>query len=495
MGLEIEREEFADEEYRRFAERLRSSIEVLAEVLARPGFGDGPATLGAELEFSLIDAELRPAPCNRAVLADAAHPHLTLECDRFDLECTTAPVALAGRPFSTLGAELEATLASARDAAARHGARIATIGILPTLVERDLQSGALTDSARYRALSAGIRRLRGAPFEVRIDGRDESLALACDDVTFEGATTSWQVHLKSTLDAFAATYNAAQIATAPVLAVAGNAPFFLGRRLWDETRIALFRQAVDERSDADPDDWRPARVSFGHGWARSGALELFAESVALHPAVIPVLADEDPRTAARRGVPALAELRLHQGTVWRWNRPVFDPVDGGHVRLEMRALPCGPTMLDMLANAAFLTGLVLALAPDVERTMHAITFGQARRNFYAAARDGIDAELLWPAREAPSPRPVPALELVARLLPLAHGALVAHGVDAHEAGRLLQVIERRVAARISGARWQTRTLASLERTTSREEAVRAMFARYLELSASGAAVHEWPLAS
>ena len=495
MGLEIEREEFADEEYRRFGERLRTSIEVLAEVLARPGFGDGPATLGAELEFSLVDADLRPAPCNRAVLNDAANPHLTLECDRFDLECTTDPVALAGHPFSTLAADLERTLAAARDAAVRHGARPVTIGILPTLAERDLQSGALTDSARYRALSAGIRRLRGAPFEFRIDGRDESLAIACDDVTFEGATTSWQVHLKSALAEFPAHYNAAQIATAPVLAVSGNAPLFLGRRLWDETRIALFRQAVDERPDADADDWRPARVSFGHGWARSGALELFAESVALHPAVIPVLSDEDPRAAARRGVPSLAELRLHQGTIWRWNRPVFDPVDGGHVRLEMRALPCGPTMTDMLANAAFLTGLVLALAPDVERTMHAITFGQARRNFYAAARDGIDAEILWPAREAPSPRPVPALELAPRLLPLAHDALLAHGVDGEEAGRLLQVVERRIAARITGARWQARTLAALERTTSRDAAIRAMFARYIELSASGAPVHEWPLAT
>ena len=495
MGLEVEREEFADEEYRRFAERLRASIEVLEEVLARPGFGAGPATLGAELEFSLIDGELRPAPCNRAVLQDAAHPHLTLECDRFELECTTPPVALAGRPFSALAEHLEGTLGAARDAAARHGARPVTIGILPTLAARDLQSGALTDSARYRALSAGIRRLRGAPFEFRIDGREDALAIACDDVTFEGATTSWQVHLKTELASFAANYNAAQIATAPVLAIAGNSPLFLGRLLWDETRIALFRQAVDERPDADPDDWRPARVSFGHGFARSGALELFAESVALHPAVIPVLADEDPRTAARRGVPALAELRLHQGTIWRWNRPVYDPAGGGHVRLEMRALPCGPTMLDMLANAAFLTGLVLALVPDVERTMHAITFGQARRNFYAAARDGIDAEILWPAPEAPSPRPVPALELVPRLLPLAHDALLAHGVDADEATRLLQVIERRVAARVTGARWQARTLASRERTSSRDAAIRFMFTRYLELSASGAPVHEWPLAT
>ena len=495
MGLEIEREHFTDDEYAAFAGRLQGCVRALEEVLARPGFGAGPATLGAELEFSLIDQDLRPSPCNRAVLEAAAHPHLTLEADRFDLEATTAPVPLAGRPFAALAADVEATLAVVREVAAARGVRIATVGILPTLGEADLQSAALTDSARYRALSAGLRRLRGAPFEVRIAG-DEPLALACDDVTLEGATTSWQVHLKTRPEDFVATYNAAQVAVAPVLALAANSPLFLGRRLWDETRIALFRQAVDERTDADPDDWRPARVSFGHGWLRTRASELFAESVALHPPVIPIVSEQDPQEALRAGaVPSLAELRLHQGTVWRWNRPVYDPAGGGHVRLEMRALPSGPTMIDMLASAAFHVGLVLALAPEVERLLHALTFGQARRNFYAAAQAGIDAELLWPAAAAPSPRPVAVLDLVPRLLPRAYDALVAHGVDAGEARQLLAVIERRVAQRITGARWQARTLAACERTTSRSDAIAAMFARYVELSASGAPVHEWPLAT
>ncbi|MEW6270438.1 MAG: glutamate--cysteine ligase [Thermodesulfobacteriota bacterium] len=423
MGREIDRHEFADAEYERFAARLRDSLTALERVLGRPGFGEGPPTLGAELELSLVDDGGRPLPCNRAVLEDAGHPLLTLETDRFDLECTTSPVPLAGRPFAALGDELSATLAAARVAAARHGARIATIGILPTLREADLQAGALTESARYRALSAGLRRLRRAPFEVAIAGEDE-LRIACDDVTFEGATTSWQVHLKVPPSAFVATYNAAQIAIAPVLAAAVNSPCFLGRRLWDETRIALFRQAVDERVDADADDWRPARVSFGHGWARRGAFELFAESVALHPPVIPILADEDPLAAARAGVPALAELRLHQGTVWHWTRPVYDAGGGGHVRIEMRALPSGPTMADMLANGAFLVGLTLALGPESERLVSRLTFGQARRSFYQAARRGLDAEILWPTDEPPSPRPVAAHALVPRLLPLARDALV-----------------------------------------------------------------------
>jgi gamma-glutamyl:cysteine ligase YbdK (ATP-grasp superfamily) len=490
MGVEIDREDFGEQEYEAFAARLRDSLAALESVLRRPGFGAGPHSLGAELEFSLVDARGRPLPSNRSVLETANHPLLTLEADRFDLECMTTPVALAGRGFSALGAELEQTLATVRAAARRHGGRIATIGILPTLSADDLTSGALTDCPRYRALSAGLRRLRHSPFAVHIEGEDR-LLIECDDVTLEGATTSWQVHLRVPPPKFAATYNAAQIASAPVLAIAGNSPLFLGRRLWEETRIALFRQAVDDRDEADSDDWRPARVSFGHGWVRAGALEIFAESVAHHPPVIPLLSAEDPLEATGTGVPTLSELRIHHGTVWRWNRPVYDAAAGGHLRIEMRFLPSGPTLVDMLANSAFLVGLSLALTPQVDLLITRLTFGQARRNFYQAARRGLDAQLLWPSESAPSPRPVRADDLVSRLIPLAKGGLVDHGVDADEAEALLRVIESRVSRGTTGARWQVRTLAELERTTNRDEALAAMLERYMALSADGSPVHGW----
>jgi gamma-glutamyl:cysteine ligase YbdK (ATP-grasp superfamily) len=495
MGLEIDRDRFEDADYARFAERLKDCLTALEQVLARPGFGSGPETVGAELEVSLIDERGRPVPYNRRVLADAHHPRLTLEADRFDLECTTEPVPLEGIPFTRLGQDLSDTLAAASRAAPRHGARVAVFGILPTLRAEDLQAQALTESPRYRALSAGLRRLRGgAPFQMHIEG-EESLDVACDDVTFEGATTSWQVHLKVSPADFVDTYNAAQIAIAPVLAIAANSPLFLGRRLWDETRIALFRQAVDERAGVASDDWRPSRVTFGHGWVRKGALELFAESVALHPPVIPIVHDEHPLEAVRTGTPSLRELRLHQGTVWRWNRPVYDTGGGGHVRIEMRALPSGPTRVDMLANAAFLVGAVLALAPEADRLLTALTFGHARQNFYSAARFGIDAELLWPTSDVPSPHPVNVLDIVAELLPRARKALVAHGVAPQEADLHLGVIERRLGACISGARWQARVLRVYERGSNRDQATHAMLERYVELSASEMPVHEWPLPS
>jgi hypothetical protein len=417
-------------------------------------------------------------------------PGLQLECDRFNVELATTPQPLAGRPFTALGRELEAVLRVLRDGAARRGARLAAIGILPTLREEDLSPSALTATPRFRALSAGLRRLRQAPFEVAIRGEEE-LRFTCDDVTLEGATTSWQIHLRVAPADFARTYNACQIATAPVLAAAVNSPTFLGRCLWDETRIALFRQAVDDRPDAAPDDWRPSRVSFGHGWVRESAIELFGENVAMHAPLVASVGPEDPAAVvAAGGIPTLRELRLHNGTVWHWNRPVYDPGAGGHLRIEMRALPAGPTVVDMLANAAFLLGLTHALTTDADHMVTALTFGQARRNFYAAAQQGLDAELLWPS-DPPSPRVVPVRRLIASLLPAAREGLRAQGVAADEADRLLAVIGARVESGQTGAAWQRRVLARLEERHDRHRALAAMLERYLALAETGAPVDAW----
>jgi gamma-glutamyl:cysteine ligase YbdK (ATP-grasp superfamily) len=492
MSLEIPRHEFSAADHVRFAARLEESLDALAILLARPGFGAGPTTLGAELELSLVDRRGQPLPVNRAVLAGAVDERISLEIDRFNLEVNARPVACAGRPFEALAADLADALAAIGRAAAPHGGRPIAIGILPTLVARNLRPGMLTDSHRYRALSAAIRRLRHAPFHIRIDG-DDPLDVQCDDVTFEGANTSLQIHLRVAPADFAATLNAAQIATAPVLAAAGNSPLLLGHRLWEETRVALFRQAVDERVAATDEDWRPARVSFGHGWVRRGAFELFAESVALHPPLLPPLSSEDPLACVLGGgTPALEELRLHHGTVWRWNRAVYDPAAGGHLRIELRALPAGPSVSDMAANAAFLVGLTLGLAPDAERLVSALTFGQARRNFYEAARRGLDAELLWPSLRPPSPRLVHAAQLVGELLPLAREALAQAGVEHTEATALLDLIAARVAERRTGARWQRQTFARLERDLPRAQALRELVMRYLQHSNSGRPVHEWP---
>jgi hypothetical protein len=506
MGLSIDRESFSEDDHRAFAARLRADLLALERLLERPGFGTGPLSIGAEVELSLIDAAGRPladpagagggrtgpAGPNERVIAATGDPRLTVELNRYNLEYNSRPVPLAGRPFRTLDAEMAEALASIARAAAPLGGRPILIGVLPTLRAADLAREAMTNVPRFRALSTAIRRLRGgAVLAVHIDGEDP-LDTACDDVTWEGANTSLQLHLRVPPAAFAATHTAVQIATAPALAAAGNAPLFLGHRLWEETRIALFKQAVDERGRL-PASWHPAaRVSFGHGWLRASALEAFAESVSLHAPLLPALDDEDPLVrVAAGGVPRLGALRLHHGTVWRWNRAVYDPAEGGHLRIELRALPSGPTRIDMLANAAFLIGATLGLRDEVGWMVSAFPFEHAHRNFYRAAQHGLDAELLWPHPEAPSPRPRGAAALVAELLPVARAGLLGAGVEAEEADALLDVVRDRVASGRTGARWQRRALAALERERPRERALAALVELYLEESAANRPVHRW----
>lgn len=491
MGQAIDRDRFTDDDARRFELKLADDLEALRLLLARPGFGEGTASVGAELELNLIDDEGRPAPINRAVLAATIDRRVTLEVDRFNLEVNTDPLPLRGRPFSRLAASLEDALGEIRRAAAGYRARVVAVGILPTLTEADLVSSALTETKRYRALSAGMLRLRKGAFPVRIEGRD-CLAASFDDVTLEGANTSFQVHLRVSPDDFARTYNAAQLAIAPVLAVSGNSPLFLGRRLWDETRVALFRQSADDRASAGEDDWRPARVSFGHGWARRGAYELFAEAVALHAPLLPLVTDEDPLAVARAGgTPALRELRLHQGTVWRWTRAIFDDAAGGHLRVEMRALPAGPTTTDMTANAAFLVGLVRGIRDQADELVIGCTFGQARRNFYEAARHGPDAELLWPDAPGGPVRPVVARELCVRLAPLARRGLELEGVSGEDIEHWIGIFEARARTGLTGARWQMQQYDLLRATLPPAEAASALIEQYRLRSEGGRPVHTW----
>jgi hypothetical protein len=495
MGLTIDQERFEPVDYVRFGERLEECLVALGRLLARPGFGAGPATVGAELELCLVDAQGRALPRNQEVRAETADPRVVLEVDRFNLELNLTPAPLAGRPFAALGSELDQALGIVRRAAAWHGGRLVMVGILPTLRPEDLQLAALSDAPRYRALNHGLRRLRQEPFRIRIDGADP-LELTADDIGLEGANTSFQVHLRVDPDQFAAHFNAAQLATGPVLAVAGNSPTFLGHRLWQETRVALFKQAIDDRGTADRASRRVARVAFGTGWTTTGALELLQESVMLHEPVLPVLSDQHPLLRLdEAGVPALEELRLHQGTVWRWNRAIYDPADGGHLRIEMRALPSGPTVTDMLANAAFLLGLTLALAPDAPAIVRRFAFQQAHHNFYRAAQFGLGTELAWPLGPGGRPGILAAPDLVRHLLPTARQGLEDAGVLAEEAGQLLSVIEARVASGHTGAAWQRLALAALEPRLDRERAVTAMLERYLEHQQTGEPVHTWPLPS
>ncbi len=491
MARGIDHEHFTDEDFAHFQARLRENLAALRLVLARPGFGAGEVTLGAELELCIVDEQGRAKGVNRDILATQVDPRLTLELNKFNLEYNLTPVSAAGRPFAALERELEHALQSLNVTASPLGARVIPIGILPTLTPDDVAKTALTDFPRYRALSEGMRRARRSPFRIRIDGADP-LQMEGDDVTLEGANTSFQLHLRVPPQEFATTYNAAQLATAVTLAVSGNSPIFCEHRLWEETRVALFKQALDVR-DLVEKMWRPpARVSFGHGWVREGAYELFAESVAVFPPIFPQCGDEDAVATAERGeCPQLEELRLQQGSVWRWNRAVYDPCGDGHLRIEFRALPAGPTPIDMVANAAFLVGLTIALRDDINRILPAFPFEYAAWNFYRAAQRGLDAQLLWASEVAPSPVTVGARALVARCLPEAARGLATLGVDVQEVGRLLSVIAGRLENGQTGARWQRTALDRCLTHLPRREALGCMMDGYIARAFSGRPVHQW----
>ncbi len=490
MSIAITRDTFSDDDYRRFGERLTAQVAHLARLCDQPGFGAGPASLGAELELPLVGADWKPRPCNRAVLADLADPRATVEIARFNLELNLSPVPAAGRPFSALGDEIRELLQRLAPITAHHGARVMPIGILPSVLPDDVTHEAMTDLPRYRALESQVQRLRRGPAHIHIQG-EEPLAVEDDGVMMEGANTSFQVHLRVPSDRFADTYNAAQLATIATVAISGNSPVFLDHLLWDETRIAVFKQSVDARTADELALHRPARVAFGHGWVRRGAAELFADAVRLHHPLFPIC-DEEHIDASDAAVPRLAELRLHQGTVWRWNRAIYDSNGDGHLRIEYRALPGGPTIPDMLANAAFMLGLTMGLRDDIEPLIHGLPFTLAETSFYRAARDGMTATLLWPTLHGVSPTERDARELAASLLPIADHGLELLGVDSSERSPLLGLIADRLTNGRSGARWQRTALRRLRTTLSRADALTTLVAEYAARSDTNEPVHRWP---
>jgi gamma-glutamyl:cysteine ligase YbdK (ATP-grasp superfamily) len=484
MGLDITQTEFSTAEHQAFAVRLEQNLQRLQALMAEPGFGAGEASIGAELELYLVDENGRPLCINNEVHALAADPQLTLELNRYNLEYNLTPQACAGQPFRALEAEMSGQLARLSGLAGQCGGSVVPIGILPTLQHTDFGAHCITDKARYHALVKQLIRRRGSDFFIDINGADP-LRMAKEDITLEGANTSFQLHYRVTPQEFASTFNAIQLATPLVLAVAANSPTLFGHRLWHETRIPLFKQSIDTRH-RDRYRWNPpARVNFGHGWLRRGALELFREAVRLYPPLLPVVAE-----SGGDGDVSLAELRLHQSTVWLWNRPVYDDAGGGHLRIEMRALPAGPSAIDMAANAALLIGLAEGLKGSMDELLPAMPFSFAEYNFYRAAQYGLDARLVWPRRDQQACEEASAAQLLTEMLPLAREGLATIGIAAEESDYYLNVITERLARRQTGASWQLQQLAAAPELTP--DALARMLERYMQYSQSNLPIAQWP---
>jgi gamma-glutamyl:cysteine ligase YbdK (ATP-grasp superfamily) len=493
MGIEIGKTRFTEEDHHAFAAQLDKNLAALQQLLADPQFGEGPASLGAELEMYIVDSAGHPLHANEEILAAADDPQLTLELNRYNLEYNLSPYVLADSAFAATEREILAGLEQLRAVAATQGGRIVPIGILPTLRQTDFGSHCITDRRRYHALVNQLIRRRGDKFRIDINGEDP-LKLELADITLEGANTSFQVHYRVRPADYADTFNAIQLVTPLAVAIGANSPTLFGRRLWQETRIPLFKQSIDTRR-VDRYSWRePARVNFGQGWARRGAAELFREVVRIYPPLLPVCSDVSPQEEIAAGItPSLAELRLHQSTVWLWNRPVYDNTGGGHLRIEMRALPAGPTAVDMVANAAFLIGLAEGVRPQLEELLPALPFSKAEYNFYRAAQHGLDAKLLWPSPSQTGCREQGVADIIEHVLPLARAGLETIGVSAVESRRYLDVIEQRLRHRQTGSSWQRDRLEQLRRTLPLHDALHQLLEDFMVHSAANLPVAEWPL--
>ncbi|MGZ4437625.1 MAG: glutamate--cysteine ligase [Nocardioidaceae bacterium] len=449
MGEEVAQQEFTREDRTRYREKVRRCLDVFARMLRESRFeADYPMT-GMEIELNLVDDTGDPALKNLQALEAIADPDFVTELGQFNLEINVPPKQLKDRGFSSYEADVRASLNAAEAKASEVGAHLVMVGILPTLAAGHMSTSSLSTNPRYQLLSDQILAARGEDIVIDVTG-PERLRTTADSIVPEAACTSTQLHLQVSPENFPAYWNASQSIAGVQLALGANSPFLLGRELWRETRIALFEQATDTRSEELKAQGVRPRVWFGERWINS-IFDLFEENVRYFPALLPILEDEDPIDVIESGgTPSLHELRLHNGTIYRWNRPVYDVVEGiPHLRVENRVLPAGPTVVDTMANAAFYFGIVRALAEHERPLWSQMSFSAAEENFHVAARRGIEANVYWPGLGQ-----VPATELVLRrLLPLARAGLDAWGVVSEESERLLGIIEQRCVTGQNGASW------------------------------------------
>ena len=476
MGQKIDDSHFSEHDFRIFSQRLRQETELLVRWVEDGRFPALPLMGGLELECWLVDRQGAPAPVNRQFLEWADDPLIVPELARFNIELNSEPQVLAGRALSRMAADLDARWRHCRRVAARLDADVVMIGILPTAGEEQFTVGNMSDQARYRALNEQVFRSRqGAPLRLHVEGRDR-LDTVHHDVMLEAAATSFQVHLRTPAERAAAFYNAALLMSPLMVAACANAPYLFGRDLWTETRIPVFEQAVASPPRDGCGDLK-GRVTFGDRFARNDLTECFRQNLECFDPLLPMEVDKYPAS--------LSHLRLHNGTIWRWNRPLigFEEDGSPHFRIEHRTVSAGPTVEDCIANAALFFGLSLALVDECVDLADRLDFGALREDFYSAARTGLESTMVW--LDGRRHGLVTLLSDV--LLPRCDTALKQAGLDSEDVSRYLGIIGRRVSSGVTGACWQR---AQCERL---QGDMRGLLMAYMDRQRSGRPVHEWDL--
>ncbi len=477
-----------DAELRACTAALLEDLQALELLIDEGRIETGVRRIGAELEMFLVNGAMHPAPKGPEVRSGLDDGRITGELARFNLEANATPVQFSGRCFSQMHDELREMVSLVRGEACKHSSDVVLSGVLPTLMQSHLGIENMTPQPRYVALNDALVKLRSGPFHLNIKGLDE-LSASCDSVMMESSGCSFQLHLQVEPQEFATMHNVAQLITAPVLAVAVNSPLCFGRRLWQENRIALFEGSVDSRSAVQKKRGNPPRVGFGEHWLREGVLEILREQVARFRFIMPVDTDEHSLQVVRSGaIPELSALKGHNGTVWCWNRACYGTFEGqAHLRIENRVLPSGPTLVDMVANAAFYYGLMMAIPGEYPDIPSQFSFDDAKQNFFAAARQGLDAQFSWADGES-----VSAVDLISkRLLPLARRGLQSAGVDAGEVEHYLDIVQARVESRQTGSSWVLGCLAKGDTSTPFDVRARVLTAHMLREQRNDKPVHTW----
>lgn len=468
--------------------RLIEDVATLEAMLQESAFEQKIQRIGAEQELALLNPDCDPAFLGPQILETMTDPHFTTEIGRFNLEINLDPFPLSPDCLGFMQQHLVELLRTGRETARALDARILLCGIMPTLTYQHLQRDAMTPNPRYYALSDAIHAMRGRDFEVFLTGVDDMIT-AMDSLVFESCNTSFQTHLQIPTEEFTERYNWAQMISGPMLAVCANSPLLFGRELWSETRIALFQQAVETRTSANQLRNQQPRVFFGNRWIQHSIAELFKDNIARFPVILTKEVPDSSMAQFLSGqVPSLAALRLHNSTVYNWNRPCYGILDGqAHLRIECRYIPSGPTALDEMANFALWLGLMQGMPEKYKGFHQRVSFRSAKDNFMRAARIGINAMMDW-FGEAVSPTRLFEKEL----LPAAREGLSRSGINDQDADRLLGVVAQRIHKRQTGARWQIRNFRKLQDRFGSAVALTELTKMMYEHQQTEQPAHEWP---
>jgi CBS domain-containing protein/gamma-glutamylcysteine synthetase len=491
MGEQNVRQNIDQVERQAFMKSLLEEVQALETMLSKGMIESGERRIGAEQEMFIVNRAFKPALRALDLLERIGDDRFTHEIGLFNLEANLSVQQMTGGALRAMEEEAQEIYRIAREKAAEVGCDIALVGILPTLSRENLGLDAMVPTVRYKALNDALRGLRGDDFQFTINGIDQ-LTVKHDNVMLEACNTSFQVHFQTGPQTFAKHYNIAQAITGPLLAAAVNSPILWGRRLWHESRIAVFEYSIDARSEAHQARGLKPRVHFGDHWIEESVVEIFKEDIARFRVILTTETEDDVLGMVERGqAPRLNALRLHNGTVYRWNRACYGVHEGTpHLRIENRVIPSGPTVLDEMANAAFFFGMMTGMAAKFDDIRKVLLFDDVKANFLAAARDGIRAQMNWF-----NDQHLPAKKLILQqLLPLAREGLQEAGIDQDDIDRYLGVLEKRVTLRRTGARWSLESLHNMGERGTLDQRLRCLVSSMVSQQSSGKPISEWELA-